>query len=72
MCRTNPILTHEFNDLEALQTRARAREREAEVVRRLLPELRKLNRYEARTHATLDRALSEVAARNTVREHPAP
>jgi len=40
-------------------------------VRRLLPELRKLNRYEARTYATLDRALSEVAALNTVREPPA-
>ncbi|WP_439398335.1 hypothetical protein ACRQ5Q_13745 [Bradyrhizobium sp. PMVTL-01] len=47
-------------------------EREAAAVRRLLPELRKLNRYEARTHATLDRALSEVAALNTLREHPAP
>jgi hypothetical protein len=37
-------------------------EREAEAVRRVLPELRKLNRYEARTYATRDRALSEVAA----------
>ena len=46
-------------------------ERTAEAVRRLLPELRKLNRYEARTYATLDRALSEVAALNTVREPPA-
>jgi hypothetical protein len=47
-------------------------ERQAEAVRRLLPELRKLNRYEARTYAMLDRALSEVAALNTVMEHPAP
>jgi hypothetical protein len=47
-------------------------EREAEVVRRLLPELRKLNRYEARTYATLVRALSEAVALNTVMEHPAP
>src|SRR5258706_5618755 len=47
-------------------------EREAEAVRRRLPELRKLNRYEARTYATLDRTLSEVAALNTVLEHPAP
>jgi hypothetical protein len=47
-------------------------EREAEAVRRLLPELRKLNRYEARTYAMLDRALSELAALNPVGEHPAP
>ncbi|MCK1722627.1 hypothetical protein [Bradyrhizobium sp. 141] len=44
-------------------------ERQAEVVGRLLPELRKLNRYESRIYARLDRALSEVAAQNTVREH---
>jgi hypothetical protein len=47
-------------------------EREAEAVRRVLPELRKLNRYEARTYAALDRALSELAAQNTAGEHPAP
>ena len=47
-------------------------ERAAEAVRRLLPELRKLNRYEARTYATLDRALSELAALNKVLEHPVP
>ena len=38
-------------------------EREAEVVQRLLPELRKLNRYEARAHASWDRALGEVSLR---------
>jgi hypothetical protein len=47
-------------------------EREAEAVRRVLPELHKLNRYEARTYAALDRALSEVAAQNTAGEHPGP
>ena len=36
-------------------------EREAEVVLRLLPELRKLNRYEARAYASWDRALGEVS-----------
>lgn len=45
-------------------------ERQAEVLRRLLPELRKLNRYEARTYARWDRALSEVAGLNRVRKHP--
>ncbi|MDD1518395.1 MULTISPECIES: hypothetical protein [Bradyrhizobium] len=45
-------------------------ERQAEVVRRLLPELRKLNRYEARTYARWDRALSEVVGLNRVREQP--
>ena len=38
-------------------------EREAEVVLRLLPELRKLNRYEARAYARKDRALGEVSLR---------
>jgi hypothetical protein len=38
-------------------------EREAEAVQRLLPELRKLNRYEARAHASWDRALCEVSLR---------
>ncbi|MHC4052532.1 hypothetical protein [Bradyrhizobium sp. 25ACV] len=47
-------------------------ERQVEIVCRLLPELRKLNRYESRTYASLDRALSEVADLNTAREHPAP
>ena len=35
----------------------------AEVVLRLLPELRKLNRYEARAYASWDRALCEVSSR---------
>jgi hypothetical protein len=38
-------------------------EREAEAVQRLLPELRKLNRYEARAHASWDRALAEISLR---------
>jgi len=38
-------------------------EQEAEVVLRLLPELRKLNRYEARAYAGWDRALGEVSLR---------
>jgi hypothetical protein len=38
-------------------------EREAEAVQRLLPELRKLDRYEARAHASWDRALGEVSLR---------
>ncbi len=36
-------------------------EREAEAMQRLLPELRKLDRYEARAHASWDRALGEVS-----------
>jgi len=36
---------------------------DAEAVQRLLPELRKLNRYEARAHASWDRALGEVSLR---------
>ena len=45
-------------------------EREAEAVQRLLPELRKLNRYEARAHASWDRALGEVSLRmqNAIRD----
>jgi len=38
-------------------------ERDAEAVQRLLPELRKLDRYEARAHASWDRALGEVSLR---------
>jgi hypothetical protein len=38
-------------------------EREAEAVRRLLPELRKLNRYEARAYAIKVSALREVSLR---------
>jgi hypothetical protein len=38
-------------------------EREAEAVQRLLPQLRKLDRYEARAHASWDRALGEVSLR---------
>jgi hypothetical protein len=46
-------------------------EREAEVVLRLLPELRKLNRYEARAYASWDRAFGEVSlkiSKNTIRD----
>jgi hypothetical protein len=38
-------------------------EREGEEVLRLLPELRKLNRYETRAYARKDRALCEVSLR---------
>ena len=38
-------------------------ELEAEAVQRLLPELRKLDRYEARAYASWDRALGEVSLR---------
>jgi hypothetical protein len=38
-------------------------ERDAEAVQRLLPELRQLDRYEARAHASWDRALGEVSLR---------
>jgi hypothetical protein len=38
-------------------------ERAAEAVRRLLPELRKLNRYEARANAIKARALRELSSR---------
>ena len=34
-----------------------------EAVQQLLPELRKLDRYEARAHASWDRALGEVSLR---------
>jgi hypothetical protein len=69
MCRTNPILTNDFNDLENSRGRSvpAPAEREAEAVRRLLPEA-----YEARTYVALDPALSELAAQNTAGEQPAP
>jgi len=43
-------------------------QREAEVVQRLLPELRKLNRYEAQAYARKDRALGEVSLRVSKRD----
>ena len=35
-------------------------ERDAEAFQQLLPKLRKLDRYEARAYATMDRALRQV------------
>jgi hypothetical protein len=52
----------DVDNVAAATPGSRTGERQAEAVRRVLPELRKLNRYEARTYATLDRALSELAA----------
>ena len=56
---------HPFRKLKSiasLPTPSEA-ECEAEAVQELLPELRKLNRYEARAHASWDRALGEVSLR---------
>ncbi len=56
--RESPILRERVDHLATMPSQEP--ERTAEAVRRALPELAKLDRYESRAAATLDRALQEI------------
>jgi hypothetical protein len=60
--RAPPILPEPVDPLATMPTREP--ERTAEAIRRALPELRKLDRYESRAIARRDRAIREITKRS--------
>lgn len=65
--RAPPILPEPVDPLATMPTREP--ERTAEAIRRALPELRKLNRYESRAVARRDRAIREITRRSIEKIH---
>jgi hypothetical protein len=65
--RAPPILPDPVDPLATMPTQEP--ERTAEAVRRALPELRKLDRYESRAIARRDRAIREITRRSVEKIH---